>query len=171
MKIVLCGFMGSGKTYIGKIISKKAGVKFLDMDYVIEKNEGMTVREIFEKKGEAYFRNLEGEVLKQLLQNDNVIIGSGGGTVLNPLNVKIANDLGAKILFLDVPLSALQERLKNDKKRPLLQREDRHEFIEKLYNERYGKYKSAADIKMSAGAPPITVANRIIKLINDGVIS
>lgn len=166
MKLLLCGFMGCGKTSVGRRTAKLIKYKFVDMDIYIEKKEKMTVSQIFEQKGESYFRELETSVCKELCLLDNVIIASGGGTVLKKENVKVLNKGGCKILFIEVPVKALQERLKRDKKRPLLQREDRNEFIEKLYSERYPKYKEASDICFNGACPTIVLAKKLSKLIN-----
>ncbi len=165
MKILLCGFMGCGKTGIGKYTAKKNGYKFIDMDKYIVNREKMSVVDIFEKKGEPYFRELETTVLKELCQRDKIIIASGGGTILKQANIDVCNQNDCKIIFLDTPLSAIQERLKCDTKRPLLQRPDRQEFIEKLYIERYPIYKKAADYTVNAGAPVVVVAKRLKKYL------
>ncbi len=165
MKIVLCGFMGCGKSSIGAMVQKKTNVNFCEIDtYVVEKYK-LSISKIFEKYGEDFFRKAETDALIELLKSDDVLIGSGGGTVINPINSKIIKESGAKIIFLDVPLAAIQERLKNDKKRPLLQREDREDFIEKLYNQRKPIYENASDIVIPAGAPVKVVAKKIIKLL------
>lgn len=165
MKIVLCGFMGCGKSSIGRNLAKKAKYKFIDMDYYIEKKHKMTISEMFAKKGEAFFREVESETLKEILQKDNVIIGTGGGTVINSKNVEIIKANEGKVLFLDVPLAALQERLKRDTKRPLIQRDDRREFIEKLFAQRYDLYKNASDEVIDAGAPINVVTKRIMSVM------
>lgn len=166
MKVLLCGFMGCGKTSVGSKAAKLIKYKFIDMDQYIEKKEKMTVSQIFEKKGESYFRQLETDTCKELCTFDNVIIASGGGTVLKQENVDVLNKGGCKIIFIEVPIKALQERLKRDKRRPLLQRPDRKEFIEKLYAQRYPKYKEACDISFDGAAPTIVLAKKLGNLIN-----
>lgn len=165
MKIVLCGFMGSGKSNIGRRLAKKLDCAFVDMDKYIEGREGMPVRDIFAAKGEEYFRALETKVIPEIAAEDPVVIASGGGTVINPKNVEAFHGEGAVICFLDVPVAALQERLKSDKKRPLLQRPDRREFIAKLHSERFPKYHGAADFVIAAGAPPVVVAERVLEAV------
>ena len=92
---------------------------------------------------------------------DGRVIASGGGTVLYPKNVELFHQGGSVILYLDVPLAALQERLKNDKRRPLLQVPDRRQVIARLYRQRCPQYRAAADRVIDAGAPAIVVAKRI----------
>ena len=92
------------------------------------------------------------------------MVASGGGTVIIPHKVELFHQNGSTILFLDVPLAALQERLKNDKRRPLLQKPNRRQVIEELFNQRIPLYRAAADITVDAGAPPVVVARRIVEL-------
>ncbi|MFI3325290.1 MAG: shikimate kinase [Clostridia bacterium] len=166
MKILLCGFMGCGKTSIGKRTAKLLNYKFVDMDIYIENKENLTVKEIFAKKGESYFRDLETKICAELCQFDNIIIASGGGTVMKKENIEVLNKANCKIIFIEVPIKALQERLKRDTRRPLLQRNDRNEFIENLYNERYPVYKKVCDITFDGAAPTIYLAKKLASLIN-----
>ena len=142
--IVLSGFMGCGKSTIGRRLAAALGMKFVDMDRYIEEKAGLKVREIFEQYGEAHFRALETETVRALA----AAFHAGGGT----------------IYFLDVPLAALQERLKNDKRRPLLQVPDRRAVIERLLNERRPQYLASADVVVDAGAPTVVVVRRLCAL-------
>ena len=161
--IVLCGFMASGKTGIGLSVAKKLGMEFCDIDKYIEKKESMSVSEIFEKCGESAFREAESLAVLELSKLEGKVIACGGGTVLNKNNIEAFYSFNNKIYFLDVPLAALQERLKSDKSRPLIQKPNRREIIEQLYNERISRYREAADIIIDAGAPVNVVVKRIIK--------
>lgn len=142
--------MGCGKTTVGKKLAKETGREFYDTDQYLEKKYGMKISQIFEEFGEERFREMEQDVLREVSAKENLIIALGGGAVLREENVKILKS-GGIIFFLNVPLRVIQMRLKNDKKRPLLQRPDRKQFIEKLYKERIVKYKRAADITINAG--------------------
>lgn len=113
--IVLCGFMGCGKTTVGKIIAKRTVLDFVDMDSYIEEKEGCTVREIFDKHGESYFRDLEHQACIELADRKNCIISSGGGSMIYERNVK-ALEKNAVIVYLSVPLEDIKYRLRNDKK-------------------------------------------------------
>ena len=159
--IVLCGFMGCGKTSVGKRVAKLLGRQFCDLDHYIEKKAGMTVTEIFAKEGEAGFRAREAQAVEEVAAQQGLVIASGGGTVLSQKNVDCFHRYGGKILFLDVPVPALQERLKNDKRRPLLQRPDRREFIASLWEQRCPLYRAAADVIIDGGAPAVVVARRV----------
>ena len=87
--ICLIGFMGCGKTTIGKILSEALNEKWIDLDDYIEKKAGKRISEIFKEEGEAYFRALEQDCLKQLLQEEKGIISTGGGVIISPENVKM----------------------------------------------------------------------------------
>ena len=106
--LILCGFMGCGKTTVGKRLAAATGREFIDMDRFIENQAGMTVSEIFAAQGEGAFRQMETEAARSLSAREGLVIASGGGTVLNPENVRLFRKTG-KILLLDVPLSALLE--------------------------------------------------------------
>lgn len=162
--LVLCGFMGCGKTSVGRRVAKLLGCKLCDLDRYIEEREGMAITEIFEKFGEAGFRQREAQAVEEVARQGGMVVASGGGTVLFPHNVELFHQNGSTILFLDVPLAALQERLKNDKRRPLLQKPNRRQVIEELFNQRIPLYRAAADITVDAGAPPVVVARRIVDL-------
>ena len=159
--IILCGFMGCGKTSVGKRVAKLLNRQFCDLDNYIEKQTGMTVTEIFAKEGEQGFRTREAQAVEEVASQKGLVIASGGGTVLSQKNVDCFHRYGGKILFLDVPVAALQERLKNDKRRPLLQRPDRREFIASLWEKRCPLYQAAADMTIDGGAPAVVVAKRV----------
>ena len=145
--IVLCGFMGCGKTTVGKKLAYRTGKTFVDTDTLIEERYGKTVSEIFEEKGESGFRAIETDICKELSQKNSLVISVGGGTLLNNENVNILSENGI-IIFLDVPLFIIQTRLKYDQKRPLLQREDRQSFVAQLYQKRLPAYIRVCDIRI-----------------------
>jgi len=169
--IILCGFMGSGKTSIGKMLAKATGKKFIDLDDFIEEQAGMRVTEIFAAYGENGFRKMEREAVRSVAATEGLIIASGGGTVLFQGNVKALHRTGGKILLLNVPLRLLQMRLKNDKKRPLLQVPNRKQVIAELYKRRIPLYKAVSDIVIPAAAPPKKVVKRIIEVLEIPEIS
>lgn len=164
--LILCGFMGCGKTTVGRRLAAISGRKFVDMDAFIQQEQSMTVSEIFSQLGEAAFRKMETDAARTLSQKQGLVIACGGGTVLNPENVALLKQ-GGVILLLDVPLPALQERLKNDTQRPLLQRPDRREFIESLHAQRMPMYRQAADLVIPAGAPGNAVAQTILQMLGE----
>ena len=162
--IILCGFMGCGKTSVGRRAAELTGRELCDLDRYIEERAGMTVSEIFDRYGEEGFRRLERQAAREVAGTPGLIIASGGGTVLSPANVEAFHSAGGVIVFLDAPLAALQERLKNDKRRPLLQVPDRRRVISELYEKRIPLYRAAADVTIDAGAPPVTVARRVDRI-------
>lgn len=164
--IVLCGFMGCGKTTVGKALAKKTGMSLVDTDKYIEEKENMTISDIFKVYGEGYFRELEHKACVELADKSNLIIATGGGALTFERNVN-ALKKSCVIVLLDVPVDVLYKRLEFDTTRPLLQRADKKEAMAELYNKRMPVYKKASDIVIDGDASPICVANRIIKSIKE----
>ncbi len=162
--IVLCGFMGCGKTTVGKIISKRTELEFIDMDSYIEKKEGCSVKEIFEKHGEEYFRELEHRACVELSNKKNCVISSGGGAMTYERNIRALEEK-TRIIFLSVPLEDIKFRLRNDTKRPLLQRPDRDKAMAELYNKRLPYYNAAARYVIRPGNGPAATAEKIIEIL------
>lgn len=162
--IVLCGFMGSGKTTVGKRVARTLGRPYCDLDQYIEKKEGMTVSQIFDRYGEEGFRQRETQAVEEVSRLGGMVVACGGGTVLYAKNVEAFHRGGGTIVFLDVPLPVLQERLKNDRKRPLLQKPNRRQVIADLFRQRIPLYRAAADVSVKGNAPPWIVAKRVVRL-------
>lgn len=144
--IVLIGFMGSGKTTVGIRLSYRMRRVIEDTDKLIEKKEGKTIREIFAKEGEAYFRQAETAMLQELggkLRNH--ILSVGGGTPVREENRELLKKLGTVVYFRVKP-ETVYKRLRNDTSRPLLQCENPLEKIEELLAARKEAYESSADI-------------------------
>ena len=165
--LVLCGFMGCGKTTVGKRLSKMIGYEFLDMDQYIERQQGMTISKIFEQKGEPEFRRIECETVRELAKRQGLVIATGGGALINPDNAREFQKTG-EIILLDTPLRALQERLKNCDDRPVLKQgdPDRAAFIAQLHAKRMPFYQSAANWVIDAGAPVKEVTRRIMQALS-----
>jgi len=140
--LILTGMMGVGKTTVGKSLSLKLNMKFIDIDDIIEKQEGRTIRSIFENKGEDYFRNIEKKTTISELKKDNSVISLGGGSFLNSeiRNLILSNCIS---FWLDIKIELLVSRLKNIKKRPLLKKNNLSDSIKKIYLERKNIYKLA----------------------------
>ena len=162
--IVLCGFMGSGKSTIGNLLSKKTGMSFIDLDSYVEQKENKTVAEIFADNGEDYFRQLERDASKELSQKKSLVIATGGGTLTFQENVDAFKTSG-KIVLLDVPVEVVSERLQGDTTRPLLNRPDKEQAMRELYEKRMPLYQSAADIVVNAANSPLQVCMEIISNI------
>jgi len=138
MRIALIGFMGCGKTTLGKLLAKRLGYKFIDTDSEIEKRIGLTIPKIFEKHGEKFFREKEKEVMLDILKKDNIVIATGGGLPAYKNNMKILNE-NALTVFIDVDFETIWNRIKQDANRPLAKKGK--EFTLKLYNLRKPFYK------------------------------
>ena len=149
MKIILLGYMGSGKTSVGKKLAKKVFTPFYDLDHYIENREGESIANIFEKKGEIYFRKIEHQHLKEFLkEKDDYILSLGGGTPCYAGNMNvILEQEGVTSIYLQANIPTLKERIsKNKKKRPLvasLDDEKLAEFIAKHLFERKNFYEQA----------------------------
>lgn len=167
--IFLCGFMGCGKTTVGKILAKKTGKEFIDMDKYIEQKENMTISQIFETHGEDYFRDVEHQVCKELSEKPDLIVATGGGALTFKRNVDIIKG-NASVLLISVPVEVIAQRLKNDTTRPLLQRPDKEVAMRELYNKRLPIYTDAATVIVNGSQHPKAVAKLIINTMNLKVI-
>lgn len=146
--IVLAGFMGTGKTTVGKELAKMLAMDQIDIDRVIESRTKMTVGEIFQKHGEAYFRDLEYKTVEEMSQYNNIIIFcSGGGTVLNEKNVDNLKRNGV-IVWLKASPEVIYQRVSVDNTRPLLKDKMNVEHIESILGPRMALYEKAADISI-----------------------
>ena len=163
--IILCGFMGCGKSTVGRKLSRRANMEFVDMDRYIENKAGMTVKEIFAKYGEQKFRDMEREACKELAERDNLVIAAGGGTLTFPENVETLRRTG-RIVLIDVKYEILCERLKHDKNRPLLQVENRNEKIRTLLDERMPLYSRAASVVVNGNFGSVDVAANILAILH-----
>ena len=134
--------MGVGKSTVGKKLAKKLKLKFVDIDQIIEKKEKMTIKEIFENKGENYFRKTEKKISLEELKNSNTVIALGGGAFMEKSIRNGAKNLSISF-WLDVSLQSLLIRLKNVKKRPLLDKDNLKESIYKIYSERKKIYNKS----------------------------
>lgn len=139
--IVLCGFMGSGKTVVGKELAKVLGVKFVDTDELIEEEQGVAIKAIFATHGEDYFRDLEYEMCKKVAEMNGVVVSTGGGAMTFKRNVDAIKE-GSKVVFLDASFDVICDRIGDSTTRPLFQDKEK---AKKLYDERKDKYLSAAD--------------------------
>ena len=140
--LTLTGMMGAGKSTIGKILAKKLKYRFIDVDKNIEQKEGSSINLIFKNKGEEYFRKIECEQTLFELRKDNSVISLGGGAFLNNTIKKRVKKLSVSF-WLDVSVDELIKRLKKNKRRPLLFRQNTSETIKKIYFDRKKTYNEA----------------------------
>ena len=142
--IFLIGLMGSGKTTIGKLLSKKLDKDFYDSDNVVEDKTGVKVPLIFEYEGEVGFRKREERVLKELVCHRNIVLATGGGVIMSKNNCKLLVENG-HIIYLRSNCEDLVDRMTGDKSRPLLQQGNLKETLESLYKHRDPIYTSISD--------------------------
>ena len=155
--------MGVGKSTIGKKLAKKLKLKFTDTDQIIEKKEKMTIKEIFENKGENYFRKIEKKISLDEMKKNNTVIALGGGAFMNKSIRKEAKNSSISF-WLDVSLESLLIRLKNVKKRPLLNKNNLQESVNKIYSERK-KFYNESTFRIKCNSMSIKkVINKIKKL-------
>lgn len=164
--IVLTGFMGTGKTEVGKILSQRLGFIFVDVDTEIEKEQGMKITEIFKKYGEQRFRELEADVIKRISDRQCIVISTGGGAVLRQENIDNLRKKGVIVCLSASPETILM-RTSNSDDRPLLQVEDPMKRIKELLEFRKPYYEKADIMIDTEGKTPIEVADEIIQKIKD----
>ena len=164
--IYLIGLMGSGKTTLGKILSKKLDKQFYDSDHVIEEKLGVDVPMIFEYEGEAGFREREKDSLIELVSKKNIVLATGGGIILSKSNRDLLSENGI-VIYLKSNQKELIKRMKNDKTRPLLKNGNIEEIIKELCKEREPLYEEIADFEIMTKNKRIhEVVNEIITIIN-----
>ena len=140
--LVLTGMMGVGKSTLGKTLSERLNMKFIDINNLIEKRESMSISDIFDIKGEKYFREIEKKVTLKSIYTANNIIALGGGAFMNTAirNLVLKN---CTCFWLDLDLNVLSKRLIKSNKRPLLKKENLEIDLKKIYNKRKLVYKLA----------------------------
>jgi shikimate kinase len=144
--VYLIGPMGSGKTAVGKRLAALLGKEFLDSDAEIERRCGVDIRYIFEKEGEARFRERERDVIAALAALDGVVVATGGGAVLDPKNRERLTATGT-VVYLEATIDAQLKRTKPSRNRPLLMDGDPRATLERLMSTRRPFYESIADLR------------------------
>ncbi|MDC8785484.1 shikimate kinase [Roseateles koreensis] len=156
MIISLVGMPGSGKSTVGRQMARQIGVPFVDSDAEIEVRLGETVREFFERSGEDAFRDLESEVIADLLSGPgDFVLATGGGAVLREANRQALHQHSA-VLYLRSSPEELFRRLRHDTQRPLLQVRDPLQKLRELYAQRNPLYRSCAHFVLETGRPTVT---------------
>jgi len=168
--IVLIGMMGSGKTSVGRAISKKAGIAFIDTDAVIEAHRGMTIPHIFEHYGEAHFRSLEAEIAQQVASYTNTVIATGGGIVLNSRNMAFLRTSGF-VVYLRCSPTQLYERTAKDHNRPLLNAtNERLMKLETLLSQREHLYTQYSDFILDSDHASVDeLSEMILERLNENI--
>lgn len=163
--VYLVGFMGTGKSAVGKAIAKKKHLRFIDLDATIEKKEKRLINDIFVQEGEPYFRILERNALKEVARGHNLVVACGGGIVLTPGNIQAMKKSG-KIICLAAPPETIVERTRRFRHRPLLNVADPEKKIKELLHKRAPFYRKA-DITIDTASLSVKeVADKIIQLFD-----
>lgn len=164
--IVLTGFMGTGKSTIGKILASRMGLSLRDIDLLVEERQGCSINELFATKGEGYFRDIESQVLQDVMRERNVVVSTGGGAVIAPENRRIMRN-SAFVINLTATPEVIQRRLAAENERPLLRDNKCLEKIAALLSERE-QYYADADIRIDTTAKNVEdVASEIINLLGE----
>jgi shikimate kinase len=145
--IFLIGPMGAGKSSVGKYLASRLDMDFYDTDEEIENRTGVDIGWIFDVEGEAGFRKRETEVITELAQLANIVLATGGGSVMTPENQTILRKNGV-VIYLDISLEYQHDRTINESRRPVLRTHNREEILEQLYHERTPVYEALADYRI-----------------------
>ncbi|RMF92462.1 MAG: shikimate kinase [Candidatus Schekmanbacteria bacterium] len=163
--IVLTGFMGTGKSAVGKVLAEKLSFKIIDTDAMIEEKAGTSISEIFRTKGEAVFREYEEKVIEEIAGSRNSVVITGGGAVIKEKNIENLRKCG-KIVCLKATPEEIYNRVKYETHRPLLQVENPIDRIKELLNAREEFYKKADFSIDTTGLKIEEVADKVIETLN-----
>lgn len=160
--IVLIGFMGSGKSSVGRLIASTLNERFVDTDHMIVQKNGAEIAEIFRTRGEAFFRDQERLALELLQQSDRLVIATGGGIVTREENIPLLRELGF-VVWLTAREEIIFDRVSRNSKRPLLQTTNPRETISDLLAQRNPLYEAAAQFRFdTSDFPHAGIAETII---------
>ena len=166
MKLIIIGPMASGKSVVGKKLSKRMGLNFFDTDEQIEQKAGVTISWIFDVEGEEKFRDRESEILSTIIKEDNCIISTGGGIVLREENRALLKK-GTGI-YLKTSIQSQLERTMNDKERPLLQNIDnKEEALREIAKLRNPIYESCSEITIEETNSPNETVDKIVEKLKN----
>jgi len=154
--IILVGLMGAGKSTIGRNLAKSLGKKFYDSDRVIEERTGVDIATIFEIEGEQGFRDREEQVIAELCEQDNIVLATGGGSILRETNRQTMVKHG-RVVYLRTSAELLYSRIRHDKKRPLMQTDSPLDTLKKLLDDREPYYMEVSDTVVMTGRQKVPV--------------
>ena len=167
MNIFIVGPMGSGKSTVGKIISNELFLNFYDTDEEIETRTGASIDWIFDLEGEDGFRKRESKILEEMVQQNSIVLSTGGGIILSESNRELLSSRGS-VFYLATPIAVQLERTSKDKDRPLLKNGDPGKILEELHMARESLYEAVADhIVNTEGKSSQEVSAEIIKLVKN----
>ena len=159
--------MGTGKTVVGENLAKKMGKEFVEMDAVIVEGEGKKIVDIFNEKGEAYFRKLEKELLEELCIKEDLVVSCGGGLICDEKNLKRLKETGI-VFALTASPSVIYERTKKHLHRPILNVDNPQVKIKELLDKRASYYKQAHHLIDTENILPEDIAAKIVTILNNG---
>ncbi len=159
--LYLIGLMGAGKTTVGRLLAKHYGCEFHDSDHEIEARTGVKIPVIFEIEGEAGFRKREEAAIADLTARESIVLATGGGAILSPLNREALRTHGLVIYLRGTP-EHLYERTRHDRNRPLLQTTNPLEKLRELYQQRDPLYREIADIVVDTGRQGVSMMTRTL---------
>jgi shikimate kinase len=165
--VVITGFMGTGKTTVGRIVANKLEREFVDMDNVIAAKEGRSIREIFQTRGEDYFRARESELCSELASRTNLVIATGGGALIDAGNRERFRD--AFVVCLDANAAEIIKRLDGNLDRPLVAGDDPAARIEQLLSARQAAYARVKTHVDTDARSPVEVAEEIVSAFQEAV--
>ena len=159
--IILTGFMGVGKTSVGTQLAYDIGFTFVDTDCLIEADQNMTIADIFEKRGEPYFRDVEANIIQRVMMGQHQVISTGGGAVIRDENRQAFKKAGL-VVCLSARPEVIYERIKHESHRPLLRTPDPLEKIREMLNSR-AEFYATADVTIDTSEKTIDAVLRGIK--------
>ncbi|ACU53194.1 Shikimate kinase [Acidimicrobium ferrooxidans DSM 10331] len=155
-RVVLIGFMGAGKTTVGRLLARRLGADFVDADDALVAETGRSIPDLFRVRGEVGFRQLEGDLLGRLLRSARGVIALGGGAIEHDeLAELVAPWL---VIYLEVPYDVARQRVGSDDGRPMLTRSD----LESVYRRRVARYRRLADLTVDATDAPSVIVDEIV---------
>ena len=165
MKLIIIGPMASGKSVVGKKLSKKMNLDFFDTDESIENKAGASISWIFEIEGESSFRKRESDVFSELIELDNCVISTGGGIVLKKENRDLLKR--QMVVYLEVSIQTQLERTLSDEKRPLISNKvNKEEALRQIAKERIPFYEECSSLRVSEKKNPDLVVDEILNNLN-----
>lgn len=161
MSVYLCGFMGCGKSHIGRMLARELSMSFIDLDKYIVNAEKMTIPEIFDKFGEPHFRELEAKYIRELA--NGCVVATGGGALINDETARYARESGISV-YINTSFEECYRRIRGDKNRPLVVKNTKEQLAE-LYDKRSVIYKRNSTFMVNGNARDKTIASEIAKLV------
>ncbi len=168
--LVLIGFMGSGKSTVGQLVATEMNMNFVDVDFRIEEQEGISISEIFARYGESAFRDLESKMIQELSSSQDLVIATGGGVVLRPSNMEVLGQSGI-LVYLHVDEETVLTRTKGHSHRPLLKGDHPSQRIAALLKERQPLYDAIAHCVETKGRTLQEVVRAVIRIYRSKQIS